>query len=57
MKTTYHILESCPVTHDARVKRRNEIVEKIAGHHRKTNWGVEVEPRVKHDDGHSTIQI
>lgn len=46
-----HILQGCPVTHFERIKRHNDIVEKVARHIRTKKWSCEVEPRVRHSDG------
>lgn len=46
-----HILQGCPVTHFERIKRHNEIVEKVARHIRTKKWSCEVEHRVRHTDG------
>ncbi|KAK9703899.1 hypothetical protein QE152_g29022 [Popillia japonica] len=45
-----HVLQGCPVTHALRLKRHDEIVNKIATHSRRRGYTVEKEPRVYHPD-------
>lgn len=46
-----HILQSCPLVHDARVQRHDAVVSKIAAAVRRTGTSVDVEVRVRHPDG------
>jgi hypothetical protein len=41
-----HVLQTCPITHWERIRRHNEIVDKIACKIR--GWSVEDEPHVRH---------
>ena len=50
-ETVCHILQACPVTHHDRIKRHNEIVQKIEQHCKSKKWTVENEPRIRHSDG------
>lgn len=46
-----HILQSCPLTNDLRIKRHHEIANKIASAARKKGLAVDVKPYVRHPDG------
>jgi hypothetical protein len=43
-----HVLQTCPITHWERIRRHNEIVDKIARHCKIRGWSVEDEPYVRH---------
>jgi hypothetical protein len=43
-----HVLQTCPITHWERIRRHNEIVDKIARHCKIRGWKVEDEPYVRH---------
>lgn len=50
-ETLSHVLQGCPQTHYDRIRRHNEIVNKIANHTRGRNLATETEPHVRHQDG------
>jgi hypothetical protein len=45
------VLQTCPITHWQRIRRHNEIVDKIARHCKIRGWSVEDEPHVRHRTG------
>lgn len=49
-ETLSHVLQQCPLTHWARIRRHDTIAAKIIRHFRKT-LPVEDEPHVRHPDG------
>ncbi|GJQ69734.1 hypothetical protein Trydic_g10117, partial [Trypoxylus dichotomus] len=50
-ETLSHVLQGCPATHFERIKRHDEVVNKVAAHCRRKGWTTEVEPRIRHPDG------
>lgn len=49
-ETINHVLQSCPVTHWPRIRRHDEIVNKLAKHSSR-QWVTEKEPHIRHQDG------
>ena len=50
-ETICHVLQACPISHDSRVVRHNNIAAKIAAHCTKRGWSTLEEPHVRHPDG------
>lgn len=46
-----HILQTCPVVHDARIRRHDQIVKRVAQETRRAGLTTEVEPHIRHQDG------
>lgn len=50
-ETLSHVLQGCSQTHYDRIRRHNEIVNKIAQHTKQKGLATEVEPHIRHKDG------
>lgn len=56
-ETICHVLQGCPATHWPRIKRHNEIAQKINNHCKIKRLQTEYEPHIRHQDGTLSFKL